>query len=231
MSGINKFLESMAAHGLHCSDNLVPDGKIHRFNVNGDKPKSRNGWYVFYGDDGLPTGAFGSWKLGQTFTWCSKNEKYLSDVERMKFQERIAEAKAARDEEQKRLHAKAREKAALIWENTKPVIKHPYLEAKGVSSHGLRQYKDSLVIPVRDTEGAIHTLQFINADGDKKFLSGGAIRGHFYPIDGNGDTLLVCEGYSTGASLHEATGYPIACALNCGNLKPVCEALCKSHRI
>jgi putative DNA primase/helicase len=223
------FPESMAAHGLSCPDTIVADGILHRFHVNGDKPGSKNGWYLLYGDNGLPAGAFGSWKLGQTFNWCEKGEKSLSNAERAELRERIAKAKRARDEERKRLHAKARKKAAWIWKNSKQITGHPYLTAKGVKSHGLRQYKEALVVPARDADGGIHTLQFIGIDGDKQFLSDGAIRGHFYPIDGDGDTLLVCvcEGYSTGASLHEATGYPVVCALNCGNLKAVCKALRK----
>lgn len=227
MERINEFCESMAANGLQCPDAIVSDGVLHRFNVNGDKPGSKNGWYVLYGDNGLPAGAFGSWKLGQTFTWCGKEERTLTEDERAKWRERIAEAKKARDEEQKRLHSKAREKAAWIWENSKLVTEHPYLEAKNVKSRGLRQYKDSLVIPIQDTDGAVHSLQFIGTDGDKRFLSDGAIRGYLYPIDSDGDILLICEGYATGASLHEATGYAVAVAFNAGNLKPVCEALHK----
>jgi putative DNA primase/helicase len=217
------FSESMATHGLHCSD-IVPDGKIHRFNVNGDKPGSHNGWYVSFGD----AGACGSWKTGETFTWCAKNEKSLSDVERAKLKKQIDEAKKARDEEQRRLHAKAREKAVWICDHSKPVEKHPYLAAKGLNLSSLRvDDQNRLVIPIRDTAGAIHSLQFINSKGEKKFLFGGAITGHFSTIDGTGDTLLICEGFSTGLSLHAATGYPVACALNCGNLKPVCKALHK----
>ena len=34
-------------------------------------------------------------------------------------------------------------------------------------------------------------------------------------------TLLICEGYSTGASLSESTGYPVAVAFNAGNLLAV----------
>lgn len=33
------------------------------------------------------------------------------------------------------------------------------------------------------------------------------------------------EGYATGASVHEATGFPVAIALDTGNLRPVAEAL------
>jgi putative DNA primase/helicase len=227
MERINEFCESMAANGLQCPDTIVSDGVLHRFNVNGDKPGNKNGWYVFYGNDGLPAGAFGNWKLNQTFTWCEKSEKSLSDTERAKWQERIAKAKKARDQELKRIHSEARKKAAWIWENSKPVKDYPYLVAKGVKSHGLRLHKDSLVIPIRDVDEIIRGLQFISADGGKNFLTGSAIVSHFYPIDGDGDTLLVCEGYATGASLHEATGYPVVVAFNAGNLKAVAEVLRK----
>jgi phage/plasmid primase-like uncharacterized protein len=223
---LNVFSESMEAHGLQCPDAIIPDGKIHRFDVNGDKPKSRNGWYIFF-NDGLAAGSYGSWKTGESFTWCGKSEKFLSDAERAKWQEQIAKAKTVRDEEQRRLHAKAREKAAWIWEHSKPVTDHPYLESKDVKSYGLRLYKGSLVVPIRDTDNTVHNLQFINTDGDKNFLSGGAIRGYFYSIDGDGNTVLVCEGYSTSASVHEATGYPVVVALNAGNLKAAAEALRK----
>jgi putative DNA primase/helicase len=224
---LSTFSESMAANGLPCHD-IVPDGKIHRFKVNGDKPGSKNGWYILF-NDGFPVGAFGSWKLNQFFSWCGKSEKAMSDAERTKWRERIAKAKKARDEEQKRLHAEARKKAARIFENSIFITEHAYLESKGLKvSFTLREdSRKRLVIPIIDTDGVIHSLQFINSNGGKKFLPGGAITGHFSSIDGDGDVLLIAEGYATGASLHEATGYPVACALNCGNLKPVCEALHK----
>jgi putative DNA primase/helicase len=225
MNAIRKFRKDMASRDLYTNDNIIADGKIHRFHVDGDKAGSRNGWYVLYGDNGLQAGAFGSWKTGETFTWPGKSEKAMSEDERAKWWERIAEAEKARDGGQKRLHAKTRKKASRIWEQAKLVTEYPYLEAKGVKSYGLRQYKESLVIPIRDTDGAIHSLQFIDGKGDKRFLSDGAIRGHFYLIDGDGDILLVCEGYATGASLHEATGHAVLVAFNAGNLKPVCEAL------
>jgi putative DNA primase/helicase len=225
MAEINGFGEVMAAKGLHCPNTIISDGKIHRFSVDGDKPGS-HGWYVLF-NDGLPAGSYGSWKTGETFTWSGKNEKAMSEDERAKWRERIAEAKKARDEEQKRMHLEARKKAAWIWENSKPVKDHPYLESKGVESHGLRLHKGSLVISVLDVDEIIHGLQFISADGGKNFLTGSAIVSHFYPIDGDGDTLLVCEGYATGASLHEATGYPAIIAFNAGNLKPVCKSLRK----
>ena len=44
------------------------DGVIHRFRVPSDKPGALNGWYVLY-LDGIASGAFGSWKVGEVHRW------------------------------------------------------------------------------------------------------------------------------------------------------------------
>lgn len=43
------------------------------------------------------------------------------------------------------------------------------------------------------------------------------------------DRLFICEGYATGASIHEATGHAVAVAFDSGNLKPVAEALRRKY--
>ena len=39
------------------------------------------------------------------------------------------------------------------------------------------------------------------------------------------EPLCLCEGYATGASIYEATSYPVAVAFNTGNLLPVAQSL------
>ena len=41
--------------------------------------------------------------------------------------------------------------------------------------------------------------------------------------------LCVCEGFATGASVHEVTGHAVVVAFNAGNLKPVAEAIRTKH--
>ncbi len=82
------------------------------------------------------------------------------------------------------------------------------------------------MVPVRDTAEILHGLQFIDPAGAKKFKTGTVITGHFHGIgDPTAGPILIAEGYATGATLHEATGYPVAVAFNAGNLKPVALAL------
>ena len=70
-------------------------------------------------------------------------------------------------------------------------------------------------------------LQRIALDGGKRFLFGGRVRGCYSPMGriAPGKPLCICEGWATGATLHQDGGYTVACAMNSGNLKPVALAL------
>lgn len=63
-------------------------------------------------------------------------------------------------------------------------------------------------------------LQRIHPDGNKRFLRGGQITGCYAPLGApvTGQPLYICEGWATGATLHESTGASVACAMNAGNL-------------
>ena len=82
-----------------------------------------------------------------------------------------------------------------------------------------------LVIPLRDVHGTLHSLQFISADGSKRFLTGGSIEGHYYAIGRPVDSVLLAEGLATGSTIFAATGEAVAICFNCGNLLPVARAL------
>lgn len=223
---IDAFRDALASAGLRTSDDFIDNGKINRFHVDGDKPKTKNGWYVLY-TDGIAAGAFGSWKEDLSSTWCAKSFTQLTPDERRQFAQRMEQAKAQREAELEIIRAEARTKAARIWEESEPANdNHPYLVRKQVKSFGLRQSRGSLVIPVTAGDRVIHTLQFIDAEGNKLFLKGGMKRGCYFKIGGAPvDRVIVVEGYATGASVHMAQGCPVAVAFDAGNLDPVCQAL------
>jgi putative DNA primase/helicase len=85
--------------------------------------------------------------------------------------------------------------------------------------------KDSLLVPLRDVDGNLHGLQFIQPDGSKNFLTGSAIAGHYFAIGKPRGRIIVCEGMATGATLHELTGDAVAVAFNAGNLTAVAKAI------
>jgi len=125
-------------------------------------------------------------------------------------------------------------RAARIWEHTQPApADHPYLTVKQVAALGLRvDARGHLIVLLQDIEGRLHSVETIAPDGAKRFLAGGAKRGHFCilgagpaPVTDPDGPILICEGWATGASLHLATGHTVIAAMDAGNLLPVAEAL------
>jgi putative DNA primase/helicase len=226
MSAEIGFLDRLVAAGLApIKFRPVADGRIHRFRVEGDKAGSRNGWCVLYADP-IGHGAFGSWRTGESHTWRTESERTMTPAESAEQRRQFESMRRQRAEEEAHVREEARSKAARLWDMTKPAeAAHPYLVRKGVKAWGIRQLRDSLVIPARDAHGLLHTLQFIGGDGDKRFLTGGRIQACYCAIGRPVDTLLLAEGYATAATLYESTGHATACAFNAGNLAPVARAL------
>ncbi|MEW5789525.1 MAG: toprim domain-containing protein [Pseudomonadota bacterium] len=219
-------LDALRAAGLEpVKHDLVLDGRIHRYRVVGDRAGSMNGWYTGHLSP-VASAIFGSWKTGQTETWRAEADKALSPAERAEHRRQFEAMRRQRAEEEVQVRESARAKAARLWALARPAdAAHPYLMAKRVKAWGIRQLRESLVIPVRNVAGQLHSLQFIGADGDKRFLTGGRLKACYCPIGRPVDTLLLAEGYATAATVYEATGHATACAFNAGNLAPVARAL------
>lgn len=204
---------------------LVGDGVLHRYQVDGDKAGSRNGWYVLHLDE-QPFGAFGSWKTGQSCTWTAGKPETMTEAERKALAARMAAAKLARDAEQATVYAEARQRAHDLWEKAKPADGgHAYLVSKAVPAYGIKLLREQLVVPMRDVDGTLHSLQFIGKDGRKTFLTGGRKRGCYHAIGRPAAALCICEGLATGSTIYQATGHATAVAFDAGNLQPVAKAL------
>jgi putative DNA primase/helicase len=223
----NHILDAIAAAGLapHKLIDLPADGKVHRYRVAGDKGGSNNGWAVLHDGPQL-FGAFGSWKTGETHTWQGRPTKPLTPTEKAAMVQRINDTRQAQAQAQAQIHTEARIRAKKLWSTAHPATNdHPYLQRKRVPAVGIRRLRDMLVIPARDVHGELHTLQFISADGSKRFLTGGRITGCYYAMGRPIDRLLLAEGLATGATLHQATGAAVAVCFSCGNLLAVAWAL------
>ncbi|MBO7642400.1 MAG: toprim domain-containing protein [Alphaproteobacteria bacterium] len=121
--------------------------------------------------------------------------------------------------EQQLREEKAAELASEIWKEAKNCENHPYLQKKNVKSYGLKLTHDGrLIIPAYSCDNKISTLQFINLDGEKKFLKNGRKQGCFFPIGVPSIRILLCEGYATGCSIYEATKELTICCFDAGNL-------------
>jgi putative DNA primase/helicase len=222
----HSFIAAMSSAGLEPVKPLdLPDGKLVRFRVAGDKAGSCNGWAVLHREP-IPCGAFGSWKTGEQHTWKAAGHEAMTPEARAGLCRNIQRASAARADEEAKVRAAAAVRASRLWDKSSPANDdHAYLCKKGVRAYGLRVLRDQLIVPARDADGRLHTLQFIGPDSVKRFLTGGRIAGCYYAIGRPGDALLLAEGYATAATLYQATGHAVAVCFNCGNLLAVARAL------
>lgn len=226
MSGaaIDQFRAAIAAAGVTPPDVIEGDGTLRRFSTN-NKATDKSGWYALH-TDGVPAGSFGCWRSGLQSTWCSKSDTAMTESERHAHRQRIKAMQAQRDTELVQRQHEAAQSASELWAKAAPAqANHPYLARKGIQPHGVRELGDRLLIPLRDMSGALHSLQTIATDGSKRFHTGGRIKGCYFGVGRPKGTLVVCEGFATGASIHECTGHAVAVAFNAGNVLEVAQSL------
>lgn len=212
----------MSSFQIDCQipETPIDDGKIHRFKI-GNKP-NKNGWYVLF-----PEGKFGvcgNWATGEKVNW--RQDGYeITASDRKKIKEAI--------EEQERLQLeswdKASNKTIEMLSACMPKGHSDYLETKKINSNGALFIGSKLILPLQDSTGKVWSYQEILGNGTKLFAPGGRIKGCYFIIASgkinNTDTVIVCEGFATGASIHQATGIAVICAMNAGNIKAVCASV------
>jgi len=216
---IDHFKNAMLETGIAPPDIIIGDGNLHRFEING----KLNGWYVLF-LDGKAAGSFGDWKQGRKERWkMEDNFKPLTDEDRRTFAIERQRQECERKAEEAAKHKAAASKALYIWKQTLPAPdNHPYLLKKRIKPNGARLGRDGkLIIPLYNANKELVNLQFIKADGTKRFLSGGKKKGCFHWLGEETSKILICEGFATAASVYENTGYLTVIAFDAGNLKDV----------
>ena len=226
MNALDQFRDAIMADGLTPPDHIEP-GRFLKFPGHQKSASNKAAWCILFDD--LRGGMFGDYSTGMEGTWQASNSNPYTTAERDSNRQRIKTMQAQREaDESARLTGEA-EKAAIRWRAAAAPGAHPYLVRKGIQPHGIRQDGAALLIPLRDTAGKLHSLQTITPDGGKRFK--GRMRGCYFPLGVKPPKvcLVIAEGFATGASIHEATGLPVAVAFNAGNLGPVAAALHKAY--
>jgi putative DNA primase/helicase len=220
-------------------------GRMVRCRVENDR--ERRGWYMLHelqtsSGDQLIVGSFGVWRGNDNGAQkiALRKTDVLTIEQHESLRRRLAEDRKRAAADRQREADRAAAKAASAWEKYSPTGESDYLAHKGVGAHGLRfTGGGSAVLPLLDVAGRIHGLQFLRTAAQakqlkrpaKEFWPPGIIKkGHFHLLGTPQHLVLIAEGYATAATLHEATGYPVAVAFDAGNLAPVAAALHKRYR-
>ena len=234
------FQDAIRAAGLQPPDIIEP-GKFNRFPGEGKGSRNTAAWCKLFPDG--TGGIFGDHTTGLSANWHEKRETSYTPAEREAFNRHVAEAKAQAEAEHKTKQAEAAAQATAIWnalpsalEATQPAVsEHPYIRCKGIQPHGAKIYHGSLTIGGMACNSAlmiplmlnskITSLQFINREGVKRFLPNGEKGGFLIGKIETGKSICIAEGFATGASIHEATGYAVVVAFDAGNLRKLAEKL------
>jgi len=213
-------------------------GELVRCKVEGDGGNKRSGWYVLHelhldNGDLVYVGRYGNWKngSGQDGVKVEFDVGGLSEDERarLKAEQEAARQKAA--EERRQRAEDAAKRAVSIFDKLPDSGRSDYLQRKKVGAHGLRFSRGSVVVPVRHIDDSLVGLQFIDGEGEKKFLTGTPKRGAFHLIGDlqQAQALGIAEGYATGATVFECAEMleipmAVVVAFDAGNLLPVARA-------
>lgn len=200
------------------TDTIIADGKFHRCGTVG-KEHGTDGSYVLFSDSPI-SGRCWNYRTGEDVTWTARETRAQTNEDRV----RIKASQQARRQVEKVHSIEAQKRAFQIMATSQPApADHPYLNRKKIHPHGeIRIRQDGkLVLPIYDALGTLQSVQFISDSGEKRFLTGGKIRGGFFRICGDDGPLFIVEGYATGATIHEVTGGTVLVAFCCTNLSSV----------
>lgn len=233
-------LHAMAEVGLHPKD-IHWDDRFHRFPGIGQKGRGDNGWLKAFADQ---RGAiFGDNLTKEEWKWPQDDPEWK---EVMKHAERLSKEEVERRKEAaEKERAKEAEKATTIirdtWDRAKLCPNHPYLDGKGIRDVPvLRSIIDSktreqiLLIPMRNHKRELVCIQRIWPDGKRKYMwQPGGTRGLYDTIGGarfqETKTLIICEGWATGQSIHMATNCAVIVAFFDGGLRVVGKIIQKKY--
>lgn len=249
---ITEFEAALSAKGYAVKNGKVEaDGHFHRL-IYMEERESSGRYKLTIEPDGFAYGTYGSEKdtsAAKGFhPWHSKmGVKDIDPEERKAIDRRIKEARKAAEDDQEREWAEVAAKIRPYWEGLEGATAYKYLTTKKILPHGSRVDWGKLIIPML-YGGEVWSVQVITEEGEKLFaggkvlqnllgfdkpIGGGRTRGCYYLFadhDDSFDIIIICEGFSTGASIREACGQiPVFCAFTAGNLLAVGMDVRKKH--
>lgn len=238
MNHIEEFVAAIKNHGGTVADisEIIDDDTIRRAHDVADKPQKTSISYQLAVDaDGFACGWFVCYKISpESVSWHSK-------APRGSAQDYKARAKAWINSEEQRAKkeadrlARKEEAVRLTCEALDAGVSadgHGYLTSKGVSWSPLLQHEGAVLVPITTIEGELIGCQRIYKNGVKSFIPGSEKKGGFYLVASEEDDwsrVFIAEGLSTALTVRRISGSPVFVAFDCGNLKPVAQAVHARH--
>ncbi|EMC9387732.1 hypothetical protein VO418_003358 [Vibrio cholerae] len=210
------------------------DGKKHRVSTVDDRGGQKSGVYVGY-LDGVPAGWYQDHRIhSEPQKWKATGNRIDPEAQ-AHLKAVAAQRKIERDQAQARQYdhnAHRSQQAASLMPDANG--QEQYLVNKGVKAFpGVKTDKRGrVVIPLQNEKDEVRTLQRISGNGFKSLKKNGQKSGSYFVVGGelkNGDPILYAEGYSTSATISEATGRPVVMTVDAGNMPTVAAKLLEKY--
>jgi len=227
---VQEFGAALQAAGFELDGLPVMDGKKHRVKTTDDKRGQKSGVYAGF-LDGVPAGWYQDHRTHpEPVKWKATGQEIDHEAQ-AHLKAVAAQRKVQKDAEQARQYAHNAKRSEQAY-NLMPEAtdSQAYLEKKGVKAFpGVRTDKRGrLVIPLKNENDEVRSLQRINGNSFKSLKKNAQKTGNYFVVGGelkNGEPILYAEGYSTSASISEATKRPVVMTVDAGNLPRVAEKL------
>ncbi len=243
---LTAFKSALKNQGLIIEGLPIMDGKIHRVKTTNDKGRELSGAYSGFLDD-YPAGFVQNFKTGIKENWKMPVEKNQSNniKNSQKLHEQIKKDQEFREKEILALQEKTALKLEDEYNNARWANSHhPYLKKKGFDENFyLKQdNKGSLLIPLKDENGKLWSVQRIFPNGDKiigviktqeekdqgvEYLA--KKQGCFHIIGAKSlehcKEFIITEGFATAATIYKALNKPVIMGVDAGNLSKIVETL------
>lgn len=227
---VSEFAQVLENAGLVLKGLPVMDGATHRVPTKADKNGVKSGVYKGY-LDGRPAGWYRDYRSSEAkaTNWTFSGGADADPRTKLHLR---AQAQQNREDSARALELQYNTQAgyATRYVNALPqATESEYLTRKGVlAAPGVRiTPKQDLVVPFSNAEGQIRSYQRIPPTGgkDARILKNSEKTGNWFTFGApqNGKPVLFAEGYSTAASIHEATGLPVLMTVDAGNMIAVAE--------
>jgi len=228
---IDEFHSALIAAGFNPKDGkLIADNKWQPAYMEGDSRNKPHGAYTMKiaGADF----AYGCYMdrrdQDKKYSWHSKSRTKLTAQERKERNKHIKEYEEKKTEALEKKHKRLARLLTKAFKNLPKLNlerpnKNLYCQRKQIEAHGIkfRPKGNEVIVPVYGADGLVYSIQRITPDGKKFLFIGGKKKGNYFPFVKKGEDLgiiLICEGFATGATIRQATGLPVAAAIDSGNL-------------
>jgi putative DNA primase/helicase len=227
--------------GMVDGDHPIMNGEAQRIPAHDDKRGDRTIFYVAH-VDGVPNGYAENnrtkevvrWKAwGQLLSQEAKAE-LLAEAEQKRYLRRQAEQQMY-DATSKRLSEELRD-LGHSSETTE------YHKAKQIDATlGAPVRNGDVLVPGYDSQGKLWTIQYIKADGTKRFAKDSRKHGCFHVVGAPNSAaalqkiavspvVVIAEGYATAATIAEQPNVCAVAAFDSGNLLAVATAVREQHK-